>query len=132
LESKRSENLTKNESDTISEFLPPPHPKIVFNHISQEISERAKAILDDLFTKKQITPDKVNPADRHMGFPTQTPGSIRRILNDPWYFHLDIHTYTADCSLHGYSLYFGGIYYSYRGLLVIPGVSFCLWPLVRY
>lgn len=59
MESKRSENLTKNESDTISEFLPPPHPKIAFNHISQEISERAKAILDDLLTKKQITPDKV-------------------------------------------------------------------------
>ncbi|NYB27172.1 MAG: glycosyltransferase family 2 protein [Methanobacteriaceae archaeon] len=80
MESKCSENLTKDESDTISEFLPPPNPKIAFNHISQEISERAKAILDDLLTKKQITPDKVNPADRHMGFPTQTPGSIRRIF----------------------------------------------------
>ncbi len=79
MEGKPSEHI-KDESDTISEFSPPPSPKISFSTIPQEISERARTILDELLSKKQITLDTVNPVDRHMGFPTQTPGILRRIF----------------------------------------------------
>lgn len=80
MEGKDSKHTQKDDSDTISEFLPPPPPKIAFNHISCEISERAKTILDYLLIKKQITPDMVNPVDRHMGFPIDTPTILRRIF----------------------------------------------------
>lgn len=80
MEGKRSDQITKDGTDTISEFLPPPSPKIAFNHLSQEISERAKTILDDLLSKKQISLDTVNPVDRNMGFPIETPKILRRIF----------------------------------------------------
>lgn len=41
---------------------------------------KKRTILDDLLTKKQITLDMVNPIDRHMGFPIETPKILRRIF----------------------------------------------------
>lgn len=64
----------------VSEFLPTSSSQIKFNPISQEISARAKIILEKTLSENDTALNTLKPVDRDIGFPVETPQLFRRLL----------------------------------------------------